>query len=101
MGIIETRPCALCDVDLMAELFDGKNIARFDCPSCGTYFVSVRAIEEFGRRPAIRAAAIAFVHANESETHVAEFTHVKVRVGPHNVPEWDVVQAVVPRTKYH
>lgn len=99
MGIIEMRSCALCDVDLQAELLDAGNIVRFGCPSCGTYFVSVRASEEVKRRSALRPAAIAFVHASESESHIAEFT-CKSPGTQHGVPEWDIFQEVVPRTKY-
>lgn len=99
MGIIETCPCALCDVDLQAELLDARNVVRFDCPSCGSYFVSVRANGEFKRRPALQQAAIAFVHTSESESHIAVFT-CKSLGTQHGIPEWNIFQEVVPRTKY-
>lgn len=94
---IERVPCALCFLEQEAEMPDAGNIASFDCPPCGRYAVSRRAIAEFKRSEALRAAALKFVQSSQTPTHMAEF-----------VFEFDLetqkerlVGRVVPRAKYH
>ena len=94
---IEKLLCALCFLEQEVDVPDAGNIASFDCSSCGRYAISRRAITEFKRSEALPAAALRFIRASQTPTHMAEF-----------VFEFDLetqkerlVGRVVPRAKYH